>query len=112
MNSQRARLATLQSELRAAHQDLLVTSLDQKFDEKVIRQKAQVVARIDAEMIVLRVRVFSQVQPPLTPEQIEKIKAGEPGPIHPIGQQPLEHAPHRGTPAGTNYSDNGLPPKK
>ena len=112
MNGQRGRLAELQSRLRAARQDLVATSVDQKFDENVIRQKALMVARIDAEMMVLRVRVFSQVQPPLTPEQIEKIKAGEPGAIHPVGQSQLERAPHRQTPAGTNANDNGLPPKK
>jgi Spy/CpxP family protein refolding chaperone len=112
MNGQRAKLADLQAKLRDARQDLLVTSLDQKFDENVIRQKAQIVARIDAEMMVLRVKVFSQVQPPLTPEQIAKVKAGEPGPMHPLGQQQLDRSQRRATPGGTNYNDNGLPPKK
>jgi Spy/CpxP family protein refolding chaperone len=112
MNGQRGRLAELQAKLRAARQDLLITSVDQKFDENIIRQKALVIARIDAEMMVLRVKVFSQVQPPLTPEQIEKIKAGEPGAIHPVGQQPLERAPRHQALAGTNSDDNGLPPKK
>jgi Spy/CpxP family protein refolding chaperone len=110
LNAQRGRLAELQAKLRMARQELLVTSLDQKFDENVIRQKAEVVARIDAEMMVLRVKVFSQVQPPLTPEQIEKIKAGQSGPIHPVGNQQLEHPSHHAT--GTNHDDNGLPPKK
>ena len=113
MNGQRAKLADLQAKLRDARQDLLATSLDQKFDENVIRQKAQIVARIDAETMVLRIKVFSQVQPPLTPEQIAKVKAGEPGPMHPLnGRQQLERPQHRATPGGTNYNDNGLPPKK
>jgi Spy/CpxP family protein refolding chaperone len=112
MNGQRGRLAELQSKLRAARQDLVATSVDQKFDENVIRQKALVIARIDAEMTVLRIKVFSQVQPPLTPEQIAKVKTGEPGPIHTVGQQQVERAQRRQTSAGTNYNDNGLPPKK
>jgi Spy/CpxP family protein refolding chaperone len=107
MNGQRARLADLQNKLRTARQDLLVTSLDQKFDETIIRQKALIVAKIDAEMIVVRIKVFSQVQPPLTADQIEKIKAGQPGQLRPLPRG----APHQ-TPAGTNHDDSGLPPKK
>lgn len=111
MNGERNKLAELRTQLQAAHRDLLVTSLDQKFDENVIRQKALAAARIEAEMTVIRVKVFSQVQPPLTPEQIEKIKAGEPGPVHPLGRQPIERPSRREFPANTNQDVNGLPPK-
>ena len=111
MNSQREKLAELRIQLQAAHRDLLVTSLDQKFDENVIRQKALAAARIEAEMTVIRVKVFSQVKPPLTPEQIEKIKAGQPGPMRPLGRQQFERPGRRESPAKTNGDINGLPPK-
>jgi hypothetical protein len=62
-------------------------------------------------MAVIRAKVFSQVQPPLSPEQIEKIKAGQPGRIRPMGQQIERPAPHAPSP-GTNQDANGLPPKK
>jgi Spy/CpxP family protein refolding chaperone len=111
-SSQRGRLAELQNQLRLARQDLLATSLDEKFNESVIHEKALAVAKIDAEMIVLRVRVFSQVQPPLTPEQKEKIKAGQQGPIHPLNRPAIERPPRRESAAGTNHDDSGLPPKQ
>jgi Spy/CpxP family protein refolding chaperone len=111
MKNERPRLAELQAKALAARQDMLVTSVTGKFDENVIREKAMAAARIEAEMAVIRAKVFSQVQPPLTPEQVERIKAGRPGQVHPMGQQferPAQHAPA----SGTNQDENGLPPKK
>jgi len=111
MKSEHAKLAQLQAEVLAARQDMLVTSVTGKFDENVIREKAMAAARLEAEMAVIRAKVFSQVQPPLTPEQVERIKAGKPGQVHPMGKQfehPAQHAPL----AGTNLDANGLPPKK
>ncbi len=112
IKNEHARLAQLQAELAAARQDVLVTSVTGKFDENLVRQKALVSARIEAEMAVIRAKAFSQVQPPLTPDQIEKIKAGQPGPMRPLngqqGQRQLQHAPT----ASTNQDATGLPPKK
>jgi Spy/CpxP family protein refolding chaperone len=111
MKSEHARLAELQAKVLAARQDMLVASVSGKFDETVIREKAMAAARIEAEMAVIRAKVFSQVQPPLTPEQVERIKAGQPGRVHPMGKQferPAQPAPS----AGTNQDANGLPPKK
>jgi Spy/CpxP family protein refolding chaperone len=103
MKELRPKFAELDAKLRAARQDLLDTSVTGKFDENVIRQKALAAAKIEAEMTVLRVKAFSQVQPPLTPEQIEKIKSGQPGPMRTL---------HRESTTTTNRDDNGLPPKK
>jgi Spy/CpxP family protein refolding chaperone len=112
LNSVRGQMAELQAKLRTARQDFLVTSLDQKFDENVLRQKAFAAARCEAELAVLRAKALSQIQPPLTAEQIEKIKAGQPGPVQPLRRQqperPAQHAPT----SGTNQDANGLPPKK
>jgi Spy/CpxP family protein refolding chaperone len=111
MKNEHARLAELQAQVLAARQDMLVASVTGKFDENVIREKAMAAARLEAEMAVIRAKVFSQVQPPLSPEQIEKIKAGQPGRIRPMGQQFERPAPHAPS-AGTNQDANGLPPKK
>ena len=111
MKNEHAKLAELQAQVLAARQDMLVTSVTGKFDENVIREKAMAAARLEAEMAVIRAKVFSQVQPPLTPEQVEKIKSGQPGRMRPMGQQferPMPHAPS----VGTNQDANGLPPKK
>jgi Spy/CpxP family protein refolding chaperone len=112
LNNVRGRLNELQAQLRAARQDFLVASIGQKFDENLLRQKALVAARIEAEMAVLRAKAMSQVAPPLSAEQIEKIKAGQPGPVQQLRRQQLER-PAQHTPAsGTNQDANGLPPKK
>ena len=71
--------------------------------------------RIEAEMAVMRAKAMSEVQPPLTPEQIQKIKTGQPGqmrPLRPQQQRQLERSAP-GTPlSNTNGDINGLPPKK
>jgi len=112
LNNERGRMLELQAGLRAARQDFVVTSVDQKFDENLLRQKALAAARFEAEMAVLRAKAMSQVQPPLTPEQIEKIKTGQPGPVRPLGRQQFERPAQRQPLAGTNQDVNGLPPKK
>jgi Spy/CpxP family protein refolding chaperone len=111
MKNERPRLAELQAKVLAARQDMLVTSVTGKFDENVMREKALVAARIEAEMAVIRAKVFSQVQPPLTPEQVEKIKAGTPGQMRPLQRQ-LERPAQRAPTGRTNQDPNGLPPKK
>jgi hypothetical protein len=60
--------------------------LVQKFDEDALRQKALEAGRLDAELTVLRAKALSKMKPPLSPEQIEKLKnpppfeGGEPRP--------------------------------
>ena len=112
MKNEHARLAELQAKVLAARQDMLVASVTGKFDENVIREKALAAARIEAEMAVIRAKVFSQVQPPLTPEQVERVKAGRPGQIHPMGQRQFERPAQNASAGGTNQDANGLPPKK
>jgi Spy/CpxP family protein refolding chaperone len=107
LRAMHGQIAELDAKLRAARQDVLDTTLTTKFDENVIREKAFAAARIEAELAVIRAKALSQVQPPLSAEQIEKIKNGRPGPMHPI-----EHAPRREAPPETNNDKNGLPPKQ
>jgi uncharacterized membrane protein len=99
-------MAELEAKLRAARQEVLDTSLTTKFDENLVREKALAAARIEAELAVIRAKALSQVQPPLSQEQIEKIKSGRPGPMRPI-----DHPRHEPA-AKTNNDQNGLPPKQ
>jgi len=113
MTRQRGRMMELQAQLRTARADFVAASVDQKFDENALRQKAMAAYRIEAEMAVLRAKAMSEVQPPLTAEQIEKIKAGQPGPARPLRpRQQLENAASRNPAVNTNGDINGLPPKK
>jgi Spy/CpxP family protein refolding chaperone len=108
LNRERPLMLDLQKKLRAARQDFLEASVDQKYDENLLRQKALIAARIEAEMALVRAKAMSEVKPPLTPEQIQKIKAGQPGPIRPMHQ---EIRPPTAV-VNTNRDANGLPPKK
>jgi hypothetical protein len=113
MARQRGRMAELDAQMRAAKQEFVAASVDQKFDENAMMQKAMAAFRPEAEMAVLRAKAMSEVQPPLTAEQIEKIKATQPGPVRPARpRQQLENPAPRAPAANTNTDINGLPPKK
>jgi len=113
MNRQRPQMQELQAQLRTARQDFVDTSVTQKFDENVMRQKALAAYRLEAEMAVLRAKALSEVQPPLSAEQIQKIRNGQPGPVRPLRpRQQLENSAPRNPSANTNADVNGLPPKK
>jgi Spy/CpxP family protein refolding chaperone len=73
MASQRETMRDLQEKIRIARRELLKASLAEKFDEDMVRSKALAVAKLEAELTVLRAKAISQVQPPLSEEQIEQI---------------------------------------
>jgi len=116
MNKQWARIMELQAQLRVAQQNFVTASVEQKFDENAMREKAMAAYRIDAEIAVLKAKAMSEVQPPLTAEQIQKIKTGQPGQMRPLRpqqqQRQLERLGPQTSPANTNQDVNGLPPKK
>jgi len=113
LKKERGLMMELQAKLREARQEFVAASVDQKFDENTLRQKAIAATRLEAEMAVLRAKAMSEVQPPLTPEQIQRIKTGQPGPVRPLrqGERPFQR-PSPATVVGTNMDVNGLPPKK
>lgn len=109
MVSQREEQRGLQEKMRAARKELLQASLADKFDEDLVRTKALAVAKLEAELTVLLAKAMSQVQPPLSDEQIEKIlnpppqdrmqsRDGEPRPAERRGDRPLR-GPREGDPA-------------
>jgi Spy/CpxP family protein refolding chaperone len=114
LGRERGLMMELQTKLRVARQELVNASVGQKFDENVMRQKALAVSRLEAEMTVLRAKALSEVQPPLTPEQIEKMKTRQPGPARPLrqGERPALRPPPAAAAVNTNQDVNGLPPKK
>jgi Spy/CpxP family protein refolding chaperone len=73
MKSQRERMQGIQEKIRAARKELMKASLAESFDEEAVRAKALVVAKLEADLTVLRAKAISQVQPPLSEEQIERI---------------------------------------
>lgn len=113
MGRQRAKMLELDAQLRIAREAFVAASVDQKFDENAMREKAMAAYRIEAEMAVMRAKALSEVQPPLTAEQIEKIKTGQPGQVRQLRpRQQLENPAPRNPVVNTNADVNGLPPKK
>jgi len=74
MESQREKTRDLRQKLRDVRKALFEAGLTSAFDEEAVRSKAMEVAKLDAEMTVLRAKALSQIKPPLSAEQIEKLK--------------------------------------
>jgi uncharacterized membrane protein len=79
MESQRDKLRDLDEKLRVARRESLQASVAPKYDEKDVRKKATTVAKLEAEMAVVRARALSRVKPSLSADQIERL--GNPPPF-------------------------------
>lgn len=103
------KLRELQQQVRVARHEMFSTALKETFDEAAVRTKAQTVANIESEITVLRLKLLSQVQPPLTPQQVERLRSlgfSAPG-LRPIESRPGRQRILHNTPRDAN----GLPPK-
>lgn len=111
MESQRDKMRDLEENLRAARKEMFQAGLAQKFDEDALRQKALEAGRLDAELTVLRAKALSKMKPPLSAEQIEKLKTpppfegGEPRPEFRRDERPRGDRPPRGP-----RDEHDLPP--
>ncbi len=83
---QREKVRAIEEKIRDARKAILEASVAEKFDEDAVRNKAEEAAKLDAELTVMRAKALSLIKPPLSKEQIEKIK----------NPQPLEGTPGRG----------------
>ena len=73
MESQREKMRGLQEKIRDARKALMTAALADEFKDEVVKAKALEVAKLEAEMSVLRLKAFSEVQPALSKEQLEKV---------------------------------------
>jgi Spy/CpxP family protein refolding chaperone len=74
-------LGKLDQKLRAAQQELMQAILAESYDEKAVREKAEVAAKIQVEMALLRGQALATVAPTLKPEQREELVSGRAGPL-------------------------------
>jgi Spy/CpxP family protein refolding chaperone len=74
MAADREQVRDLDLRIRQARREMFELGLKEKFDEAAVREKATAAAKLDAEMTVLRVKALSRMRPPLTAEQIAKIR--------------------------------------
>ena len=100
MESEREKMRGIQEKIRDARKALMKASLAEKFDEEAVRAKALEVAKLEAEVTVIRAKAISKVQPPLSPEQIEQI-------INPPPMQRME--PGTGGPRPNDRQGNRPP---
>src|SRR5437899_4441952 len=78
MLSDREKIRELEQKIVQSRKELFELGLREKFDEAAVRDKANEVAKFESEMTVLRVKAISRIKPPLTAEQVEKIKNSGP----------------------------------
>lgn len=62
----------LDEKLRASQRELVQAVVAEKYDEKVVREKADAVAKIQTEITMLRAKQVATVVPTLKPEQREQ----------------------------------------
>ena len=105
MAGQREKTRELEEKVREARRALYEAALLDKFDEETTRQKAMATAKLDAELTVLRLKALSQIRPPLSAAQLQKL-AQPPS----SGGQPEEETP-RARRFDFPRDENGLPPK-
>jgi Spy/CpxP family protein refolding chaperone len=64
----------LDEQMRVAQRELMKAVLAEKPDEKVVREKAEAVAKIQVEQTVLRAKIFAPVVATLKPEQRDQLE--------------------------------------
>jgi periplasmic protein CpxP/Spy len=74
LDSHRTDMQTLGGKAMAAHQALDAAIVGTTFDEATVRMKAADTATIDADMAVMRARVYNEVYQILTPDQQNQLK--------------------------------------
>lgn len=69
VQSHRDEIRKFDEQLMAAQKELMKAVLAEKQDEKVIREKAEIVAKIQVEQTMIRAKIIASVSPTLKPEQ-------------------------------------------
>ena len=108
MDQQREKVRELEDRLRDATRDLYASGLMGSFDEDLVRKKADTVAKLEADMTVLRFKAFSRMRPQLSSEQLAKLREL---PAGPGGEAPIQGELPRKRPDRPR-DENGLPVKE
>jgi periplasmic protein CpxP/Spy len=74
LDSHQADLRALGTRSMTAHQALDAATASDSFDEATVRTRAAELAAIDADMAVMRARVYNEVYQILTPDQQKQLK--------------------------------------
>jgi Spy/CpxP family protein refolding chaperone len=99
LESQREKLRDIQDKIRVVRKALMTAALADDFKDEVVRAKALEVAKLEAELTVVRLKALSDVQPALSQEQLDKLMNFQPQPGSPPGgdnQRPNNRRMNRG----------------
>jgi Spy/CpxP family protein refolding chaperone len=95
MQSRRDQLQPLEKEMRTSRQALLSQITSGPFDENLVRQYAEQSARAESELTVIFAKALSQMQPPLSAQQIRQLRNFQPGRFQDFdqggGDEPQSH---------------------
>jgi Spy/CpxP family protein refolding chaperone len=78
MVSERAQLLPLEQRMRTSRQALINQIVGGDFNEDLVRQYADQSAQAETELTVIFAKAFSQMQPPLSAQQISQLKNFQP----------------------------------
>ena len=67
-------LRRLNEKLQVAQKELVDAIIGEKYDEKVVREKAEAAGRIQTDITLLRARAFAAISPTLKPEQRQQLE--------------------------------------
>jgi Spy/CpxP family protein refolding chaperone len=118
MESQREQMRGIEVKLREARAKAVDAAFQRPLNETAVRESAMAVASLEADLAVIRAKALAQIQPPLSPEQIEKIKRGIAGaPLrrefrNPERAQPQLAPERQHNITSTNRDENDLPAKQ
>lgn len=95
MLSQRDQLQPLEREMRTSRQAMLNEITSGQFDENLVRQYAEQSAKAESELTVIFAKALSQMQPPLSAQQIRQLRNFQPGRFQDFsdqaGDEPQSH---------------------
>jgi Spy/CpxP family protein refolding chaperone len=74
MQADQEKIRELEQQLREARKAAADAGIGKDFKEEDLRAKLEAAAKLDTEITVLRAKALAQVQPPLTDDQIQKLK--------------------------------------
>lgn len=103
----RDKIRELEQELREARKAAADAGLAKDFNEEELRKKLEAAAKLEIEMTLLRARALSKIEPPLSDEQIERIK-NPPAPGEMMRERRQEQA-RPNPPAARPPSDQPIP---
>jgi Spy/CpxP family protein refolding chaperone len=74
----RDKVRELNEQLREARKAVAEASFAKEFKEDELRARLEAAAKIDTELAIIRARSLASIEPPLSDEQIEKLKSPQP----------------------------------